>query len=145
MTRAALAPILLLCAVAACAQQPDALSEQGAEWVAKGSPEAIAAAVAAAPRADTHPAEALADALGRAMQVAPQRVLPLVGTQRLFSPQAICLPQPWTDNPRTRRATIEASRKAIEGVSDPALAKQREACLAEVNAAATALDRGEDQ
>lgn len=146
MTRTALAPMLaLFCGLAACTQQPDALTGEGTEWIAKGSPEAIAAAVAAGPRADGHAAEELAHALGRAMQVAPERVLSLIGTQDLFTAQAICLPQHWDGTPRNRRETIEASRKAIEAVNDPALSKQREACLAEINAATTALDREEEQ
>jgi plasmid maintenance system antidote protein VapI len=134
MTRAALVPMLaLLCGVAACTRHPDVLTEDGAEWVAKGSPEAIAAAVEAAPRADTHPAEALADALARAMQVAPERVLPLVGTRGpLFQAAAICLPQGWDDTPQEWAATIERSRAKIAAVTDPALAAQKKACLDEI-------------
>jgi hypothetical protein len=133
MTRAALAPMLaLLCGLGACGQ-PDVLTEEGAEWVARGSPEAIAAAVEAAPRADTHPAEALADALARAMQVAPERVLPLVGTNGpLFQPGAICLPQGWDDTPQQRSASLARSRASISAVKDSALARQKKACLDEI-------------
>ncbi len=143
MTRAALAPMLLLCGLGACGQ-PDVTTYPGTEQVAKGEPQAISEAVTAL--ADPKRANKdLLHALGRAMQVAPERVLPLVGTTGLLTAQAICLPQPWNETPQSWKATIEASRKAIESVSDPALAKPREACLAEVNAAATALDRGEGQ
>jgi hypothetical protein len=137
---------LLALALAACGTAPPATSDEGLERIAKGSPEAIAEAVAALPDADGHAGESLLDALARAMQVAPERVLALVGTSALLAPQNICVPiLSAGDPPQVARAELERSRVAIEAVKDPRLAKAREACLAEVAQAQTALDRQEEQ
>ena len=142
-----LAAGLLALAIAGCGTaQPEVTSDEGLQWVARGSPEALAAAVRALPKADGHAGEALLDALGRAMQVEPARVLALVGTSDLLAPRYICVPSLFGDDaPQRVKAELERSRKAIESVSDPALARPREACLAELAQAQSAIDREEEQ
>ncbi|MCW3847800.1 hypothetical protein OF829_11170 [Sphingomonas sp. LB-2] len=144
MRAAALA--LALIAGGGCSPARDMPLNAIADEAATGNPEGIVSAVSRLKQSGTRDAETLQDALGRAMQVAPDRVLPLVGTSEALAPRHICLPllDPMAP-PHWAKEQIEASRKAIEGVRDPSLAKPREACLAEVNSAATALDRGEEE
>lgn len=135
MIRFALAPVLLLLSGAgACAL--DVSSPKGLEWVAKGSPFGIAEAA----RVMRGPefSKDLINALGEAMLVAPERVLPLVGTGEYLDTY-ICTPQGWGWS--DWRKMMLASRKAIAAVSDPALARQRGLCLAHIDSKLAEMDR----
>jgi hypothetical protein len=84
-------------------------------------------------RRDAGDAEMLGDALGRAMQVAPQRVLPLVNRAPGLDANWICTPFVSDEMPLARaRAIVRKSRWAIESVREPRLAKQRAACLDDI-------------
>lgn len=136
MTRFALAPMLLLASsLGACA--PDVTSPKGLAWVARGSPVGIAEA-GKAMRDPRRASKSLLNALGEAMQVAPERVLPLVGTGEFLTVD-ICLPQGWGG--ADWREMMLASRKAVASVRDPALAAQRGACLAHIDGRLAKLDR----
>jgi len=145
--RPVLAGIALAVLVAGCAaKQPEVTSKEGLAWIAQGSPEAIAAAVNALPRSNAARAERLHDALAHAMQSAPDRVLPLVGTADTLSARNVCVPMLAEGaTPKEQKDDLARSRKAIESVTDPALAKAKEACLAELVQVETAVDRGEEE
>jgi hypothetical protein len=119
--------------VSAEAQQLRPLSERYLAWVARGSAAAVASARREMARLDAGDAEALGDALGRAMQVAPSRVLPLVNSAPGLSADWICTPFIGEDVSIERASAIlRRSRKAIERVNDPRLASARAACLREI-------------
>jgi hypothetical protein len=100
------------------------------DWVAQGSPSAVSAAVEAMRTSDAGDAESLTDALGRAMQVAPARVLPLVDSGSEFSADRICVPFLSDDQPVPAvLRSLERSRQSIASVSEVGLARQRAACL----------------
>src|SRR5206468_12592510 len=65
-------------AAGAVAKPLPPLSDTYLAWVGKGSALAVASAKKEMRRRDAGDAESIGDALGRAMQVAPQPVLPLV-------------------------------------------------------------------
>lgn len=110
--------------------------------VAAGDPAAIDRAVARLPGADAPAAERIQRALARAMQAAPDRVLPLVNRSDKLRASAVCVPfLPEDDSPMALKEIVAKSRYAIESVDDPALARQKTACLAEIAAAETELAR----
>ena len=139
-------PLLAMLLAGCTAKQPDMTSEEGLASIAQGSPEAIDAAVKALPGAGPAKAEKLHDALARAMQSAPDRVLALVGTSDVLAPPNLCVPVlAEDDTPQARKNILSRSRKAIESVTDPKLAAAKEACIAELVQAETAVDRGEEE
>ena len=145
MRRLAL-PLLAVLLAGCAAKAPDMTSDEGLASIAQGSPEAIDAAVKALPGADPAKAEKLHDALARAMQSAPDRVLGLVGTSTFLAAPNLCVPVlAANDTPQARKNALARSRKAIESVADPKLAGAKEACIAELVQAETAVDRGEEQ
>lgn len=138
-------PLLAVLLAGCAAKQPEVTSEQGLEWVAQGSPEAINAAVKALAGSNPADAEKLHDALARAMQVAPERVLALVGARDVLASRNICVPVLSAgESPKQVKEELARSRKAIESVTDPKLARAKEACIAELVQAETAVDRGEE-
>lgn len=139
-------PLLAMLLAGCTTKQPDMTSDEGLASIAQGSPEAIDAAVKALPRANPARAEKLHDALARAMQSAPERVLALVGTSDLLAAPNLCVPVlAANDTPLARKNALTRSRKAIESVTDPKLAAAKEACIAELVQAETAVDRSEEQ
>ncbi len=82
------------------------------------------------PHSDACVAESIQSALGKAMQQAPENVLPLVDKNAMLRADRVCLPFISSELPkREQHAEIERSRTAIERVTDPSLGKQKEACL----------------
>jgi len=93
-------------------------------------------------RRDAGDAESLGDALGRAMQLAPTRVLPLVDTAPGLDANWICTPFIGDDVSISRaRAILRKSRKAIEGVRNPRLGKARATCLRDIREGEAELAR----
>lgn len=137
--------VALALALGGCSVKPaiDVTSDDGLAQVAKGNPDAVEAAGKALTRADAADAEKLRGALVLAMQVAPDKVLALVGRDEALAPQSICVPRvDENETPQGNKAALARSRKAIESVTDPALAKAKEACLAELVQSEAAFDHG---
>lgn len=145
MIRACLTVVTCALPLAACGSPAggNITSDEVLARVAAGNPDAIDAAAAALSKTDAGDHMMLRSALARAMQVAPERVLGLVGTGKGLDAGAICVPFLSEDeSPQVLKETVAKSRKAIESVTDPALADARTACLAEVASAEAVLDRG---
>ncbi|MBO9713809.1 hypothetical protein [Sphingomonas sp.] len=133
--------ILAALALAGCGSSVD-VSDDLLNRTAAGDPQAIETAAKKLPRTDPGEHGQLEDALARAMQVAPAKVLALVGRDKRLSAHAICVPFLAGDEaPRRLKELVARSRAAIESVTDPALARAKTDCLAEVTAAETALER----
>jgi hypothetical protein len=109
------------------------LTDRYLAWVAKGSLPAIASAKREMRRRDAGDAEDLGDALGRAMQVAPLRVLPLVNSGPGFEANWLCTPLISEDVSTARaKAILRRSRVSIERVRDRKLSRQRAICLKDI-------------
>jgi hypothetical protein len=118
------------------------LSDAYLAWVAKGSAPAIASAKKEMGRRDAGDAEDLGDALGRAMQAAPRRVLPLVDSGPGFDANWLCAPFIGEDVSLGRaRAILRKSRMAVERVHDARLAKARAVCLRNIREGEATLAR----
>jgi hypothetical protein len=98
------------------------------EAIAGGAAPWVAVAEQALARADACQAEGIVDALGRAMQRAPENVLPLVGRSGELSAERICLPSISDEMPlKAQREQVRKSRVAIQAVSGSS--RQKAACL----------------
>ena len=112
----------------------DCENGKGYAVIETGDPRAVAFAVKMLKWSDACVTESLLSSLGTAMQVAPRIVLPYVGTSDLLNADQICLPFISEDEPDSvAHAIVARSRRAIEGVHDPKLEKQRFACLVAIS------------
>ena len=135
--------VLIALPTAAMAALPsDMLTATELARAAAGDSAAIAAAREALRTSDAGNTDMLQDALGRAMQVSPERILPLVDTAPELRAQNICLPFLSEDDPKAEiRATILRTRDRLDAVRDPQLAAAKAACMSQVRRNLAALDR----
>lgn len=78
--------------------------------IASAKPEWIEFAVAVRPYTDAWSGESLIDALAQAMQVAPTRVLPLLGKPGFD--EGVCVPWGFDDSPQGEKRAARVARKA---------------------------------
>lgn len=111
----------------------NAYEGSGYEQVAQGSGAWVQLATQLLEHSDACYTSGLQDALGSAMQAAPENVLPYVGRSSQLAPERICLPFISAEIPTAEQLQpLSLSRNKIEPVRDPRLQTQREACLAEI-------------
>jgi hypothetical protein len=115
--------------------------------VASGSHVWISAGLSLYGHTDASYSEGIHDSLGRAMQVAPSRVLPLVNTEKHRASQ-ICLPWMLDDSGESDRHYKSITRRAramFESFLDTSYRQQAEACLTVVANAEAGLQKGRGQ
>lgn len=111
----------------------DAYEGSGYEQVAQGSGVWVQLATQLLEHSDACYTTGLQDALGSAMQAAPENVLPYVGRNAQLAPERICLPFISAEIPTAEQLKpLSLARGKIEPVREPRLQAQRDACLAEI-------------
>jgi hypothetical protein len=107
---------------------------EGYKLVETGRADAVALAAHLLGSSDAGVTEGLQSALGGAMAVHPEVVLPYLHRGRLLTPGWICLPFMDAEAPRPQSLAILArSRRALEQVRTAALQPQMRECLAEID------------
>lgn len=111
----------------------DAYEGTGYEQVARGASAWVQLATRLLEDSDACYTTGLQDALGSAMQVAPENVLPYVDRNRQLASERICLPFISAEIPVAEQLRqLASTRASLELVREPHLQAQRNACLAEI-------------